>query len=743
MTEEVELARVLHLLAICQDAALLVDCETHRCVGANRQAIELLGCKKGGRLAAGSFREREGNAQWRRDVLATWDGTIDRFPQAIASDAVFHHRDGSEIPLTVTRQALRIAGRWQALVTARPAFGHSRVREQAEHLSFAMNEAADALQLVDTRAMTYESVNGAAARLFGLSRERMIALGPIGVGREIEKATADAVRARYDEAIARCPEAVRGMREFQGADGGTRTIEYTRRATRRGDGWLVAIAERDVTERMADQRRLKQMQAALNDSDAFGVIDVETLTYVDLNEAAARLFGGSREEMMKLGPAGYLRDVGEDALAANLRRIYAEVIARYPEAMSEIVHRKRRDGTMIVLHTTRRALQVDGRWLIVGVNRDITERYAATQRLERLVAAMNEAADAVQVIDPQAMAYEDVNVAAARLFGMSREQMIAMGPVRVGREIEQASPESVSARYDEAIARYPEAVNGMREVMLGGSARTMEFTRRAVRFDDRWLIVSVERDVTARVRAESELHVRMEELARSNRDLEQFAYVTSHDLSEPLRMVSSYTQLLGRRYSAQFDEDGREFMGFIVDGTRRMKRLIDDLLAYSRAGRPNTALRQVALDKLLDEALANLEHAINESKAQILRPAALPKLACNETGMSQVFQNLIANAIKFKGETPPAIRIEAQQDGMDWTFSVADNGIGIEPQHFERIFLIFQRLHARTAYEGTGIGLSICKKIVERHGGSIWVESEPGQGTCFKFKLPATPAQTQ
>jgi two-component system, NtrC family, sensor kinase len=226
------------------------------------------------------------------------------------------------------------------------------------------------------------------------------------------------------------------------------------------------------------------------------------------------------------------------------------------------------------------------------------------------------------------------------------------------------------------------------------------------------------------------------ELARSNHDLKQFAYVASHDLTEPLRMVTSYTQLLARRYGAQLDGDGRDFMSFIIDGTQRMKHLIDDLLMYSRAGLP-MAPREISLDVPLDEALANLAHAIQESKARVERPAALPTLACEKTGITQVFQNLISNALKFRGEAPVLVRIEARQDDAGWTLGVVDNGIGIAPEHFERIFVIFQRLHSRSAYEGTGIGLSICKKVVERHGGTIWVESTPGQGTAVRFRLPA------
>jgi PAS domain S-box-containing protein len=361
------------------------------------------------------------------------------------------------------------------------------------------------------------------------------------------------------------------------------------------------------------------------------------------------------------------------------------------------------------------------------------------RRLEWLWAAVNEASDSVMVIDPRAMSYLDVNEAASRVFGLSRQDMLRLGPVGT-RAMGCQTERELRDYCHQLIEMHPRTATGTRPYTpVGQQEHFVEYASRAVKLEGHWLIVTVGRDVTDRVRAERELHDRMKELARSNQDLEQFAYVTSHDLSEPLRMVASYTQLLARRYGTHFDEDGREFMGYIVTGAQRMKRLIDDLLAYSRAGRAGAAIRESPLDGLLDDAVRNLAHAIRESDVRIERPQALPALPCDKTGMTQVFQNLIANAMKFKAQAPAVIRIEAKRDNGDWTFSVTDNGIGIEPQYFDRIFVIFQRLHGRDAYEGTGIGLAICKKIVERHGGTIWVESAPGQGSTFKFRLPVQP----
>jgi len=252
-------------------------------------------------------------------------------------------------------------------------------------------------------------------------------------------------------------------------------------------------------------------------------------------------------------------------------------------------------------------------------------------------------------------------------------------------------------------------------------------------------------NVTERERAEEALEKTAQELARSNRELEQFAYVTSHDLQEPLRMVSSYTQLLARRYQGQLDPDADEFIAYAVDGANRMQRLINDLLSYSRVNRRDQPFEPVEANIPLSRALINLHTAIQESGAQVTHDP-LPTVVADEAQLVLLFQNLIGDAIKFRGEDPPRVQVSAERKrdvttGADeWLFSVRDNGIGIDPLYHGRIFLMFQRLHSRSQYEGTGIGLAICKRIVERHGGRIWVESAgTGKGATFFFTLPIAP----
>jgi light-regulated signal transduction histidine kinase (bacteriophytochrome) len=247
----------------------------------------------------------------------------------------------------------------------------------------------------------------------------------------------------------------------------------------------------------------------------------------------------------------------------------------------------------------------------------------------------------------------------------------------------------------------------------------------------------LEVEVRERRRAEEAQSTLSQELQRSNAELEQLAYVASHDLQEPLRMVASYMQLLEQKYRGQLDADAHEFIAFAVDGAKRMQALINDLLTYSRVGSAAVPMEPTDCNEVLDRALASLRLAIAESGAGIER-ADLPVVMGNAAQLTQLFQNLLANAIKFRSEQPLRIGVSAEPDGPFWRFSVQDNGIGIEPEYFDRIFVMFQRLHSRSAYAGTGIGLAICKKIIERHGGRIWVESAPGHGAAFKFTLPHT-----
>lgn len=262
----------------------------------------------------------------------------------------------------------------------------------------------------------------------------------------------------------------------------------------------------------------------------------------------------------------------------------------------------------------------------------------------------------------------------------------------------------------------------------GGETIPVEISLSPFHFEGGDAAIAVIRDVTDQRRLTRELR-------RSNEELEQFAYVASHDLQEPLRMVAGYAQLLKRRYADKVDAEGNEYIEFAVDGVKRMQALINDLLAFSRLNTRGKTFASVSMDDVLKQVLANLKVVIDEARAQIIA-AALPTVIGDRTQLVQVLQNLIGNALKFhRPEVVPEIRVSAVRDGAMWKFSVADNGIGIEPEYREKVFVIFQRLHSREQYPGTGIGLAICKKVVERHGGRIWIDSQTDKGTTFHFTL--------
>ncbi|MEV4876598.1 sensor histidine kinase [Streptomyces cyaneofuscatus] len=235
-----------------------------------------------------------------------------------------------------------------------------------------------------------------------------------------------------------------------------------------------------------------------------------------------------------------------------------------------------------------------------------------------------------------------------------------------------------------------------------------------------------------------------EELRRSNSELEQFAYVASHDLQEPLRKVASFCQLLEKRYGKELDDRGKQYIAFAVDGAKRMQVLINDLLTFSRVGRVHDSWKPVDLDRALDRALGNLTLAVEESGAVVDRPEELPELLGDSTALTMVWQNLIGNAVKFRREDAECrITVDCVREDENWHLTVSDNGIGIAPEFADKVFVIFQRLHARDEYEGTGIGLALCRKIIEFHGGRIWLDAEPGEGARIHFTLPAVPEAPQ
>jgi PAS domain S-box-containing protein len=338
--------------------------------------------------------------------------------------------------------------------------------------------------------------------------------------------------------------------------------------------------------------------------------------------------------------------------------------------------------------------------------------------------------------------YPYVSAGAKDIYGYTAEEIMVDASLLLN-----SAPDEDMISYRDTLARSIETMEAWswegRAIHKDGSVRWVQVRARPRRiFDGSIIWDGLILDITDQKRAEAEMaeaakkiEAGARELERSNKELEQFAYVASHDLQEPLRMVASYCQMLSKRYSGKLDSDADDFIKFAVDGAKRMQNLINDLLAYSRAGQKRREFAPTNCNAVVEATCQGLKGAIEDGGATV-DVELLPTVMGDSIQLGQVFQNLIGNALKFRGERKPVVRVRAERRADHWLFSIADNGIGMEPEHTDRIFLIFQRLHNQSDYPGTGIGLAVVKKIVERHGGRIWVESQPGTGSTFYFTLP-------
>ena len=397
--------------------------------------------------------------------------------------------------------------------------------------------------------------------------------------------------------------------------------------------------------------------------------------------------------------------------------------------------RVRKDGSQFLASVTFTALRdpVGNLRGFSEFSHDLSERKESETRYRGLLEAAPDAMVVVNVAGEIVL----LNVRAEKEFGYSRDELL-------GQKVKNIIPEGFAERIiadgtrsaAEALAQQISTGIELIGRRKDGSEFPIELMLSPLESAEGILVTAAIRDISVRKNADEHLVKTVNELKRSNDELQQFAYVSSHDLQEPLRMVSSYTQLLGVRYKGRLDSDADEFITFAVDGCNRMQGLIQDLLAYSRAGNNGKALREISGEDALQAALTNL-HAAMEQSGAVVTHDSLPVIKIDETQLTQIFQNLVGNAIKYRRAESPQVHISASKNrGNEWIFSVRDNGLGIDPQYFDRIFVLFQRLHGRDEFEGTGIGLAICKKLLERMGGRIWVESQPEKGSTFCFALP-------
>ena len=535
-----------------------------------------------------------------------------------------------------------------------------------------------------------------------------------------------------DQIISGKRDSTRFIKRFIHKDGSVVWVDLSSSIRRDADGKSLYLMSSviDISERKQAEALQTQLAAIVDSSD--DAIIGKTLEGVitSWNAGAERLYGYSAKEVIGQPISLLIPSDRQDELPKILAQLKRGESIKHFET-----ERQRKDGTRLFVSLTispiKHALgQITGASTIA---RNITERKRAEEALhaseERLNGIIASAMDAIISVDSEKLIVL-FNAAAEEMFGCLASEVL-------GKSLERFMPERFRVAHRAHISNFGEtgvtsrAMNAL-GVVFGQRATGEEFPIEAsisqIEVDKKKLYTVILRDITERKRTE-------EELRRSNAELEQFAYVASHDLQEPLRAVAGMVQLLGQRYQGKLDERADEYIGHAVEASTRMQKLINDLLDYSRVNRLDRAFENVAVERSLNTALANLQVVIQESQAQITHDP-LPTLIADSGQLTQVLQNLIGNAIKFRGVGPLHIHLGAKKIEQAWQFEVSDNGIGIEPKYYERIFLVFQRLHTRREYPGTGIGLALCKKIIERHHGQIWVESQPGLGSTFYFTIP-------
>jgi PAS domain S-box-containing protein len=636
-----------------------------------------------------------------------------------------------------------VAAGWMIAMTAVGGLGiwiarewrSRRIMENRYRILFEANPSP--LVVVDRGTHRFLAANDAAVEQYGWSREEFLSrtIDDLYLPEDVP-----ALNASLQKIEATAGQLTLDL-QHRKKDGTAISIEKTVRLIDfEGRPALLALL-RDVTTRKVAEEHSAQMEDRYRGlleaaPDAMVVVN-QAGEIVLLNVQAEKQFGYRRNELLGQKVTNIIPEGFAERLVTDATRSETDALAQEIGTGIEL-NALRKDGTEFPIELMLSPLDSTEGTLVTAAIRDITVRRNAEKHLAQMEGryrGLLEAAPDPMVVVNQGGEIVLLNLQAEKQFGYRRNELL-------GQKVTNIIPEGFAERLiADGLRSAEDALAQQIGTGIELSGRRKDRTEFPIELmlsplggAEGILVTAAIRNIGVRKTAEAHLLQKMDELNRSNEELGQFAYIASHDLQEPLRMVASYTQLLSRRYKGKLDTDADEFIAYAVDGATRMQRLIQDLLAYSRVGTKGKELRSTSSEHALQTALANLRGAIEESGALVTHDP-LPSVMADESQLIQLFQNLLGNAIKYQNPGIPKIHVAAMNGGKQYRFSVKDNGLGIDPQYFDRIFGMFQRLHKREEFAGTGIGLAICKKIVERHGGQISVESQPGHGSTFRFAL--------
>ncbi|MGA2538203.1 MAG: PAS domain S-box protein [Terracidiphilus sp.] len=647
-------------------------------------------------------------------------------------------------------QAVELSQQAEELARSRQALKTQAQMLQSEARYRGLLEAAPDAMVVVNVGGEIVLLNVQAEKQFGYSRHELVGQQVKNIIPEgfAERLIADGTRSAADALAQQIGTGIEliGRRK----DGTEFPLEIMLSPLESTEGILVTAAIRDISARKEAEGHLAQIEErrrlgadALRESEEryrMLLDGVQTYAIFMMDAHGNVLSWNAGAERIK----GYTSDqiIGHNFSCffppEDIKRGRPEEVLRITAASGrheEQGMRVRKDGSRFLAGLVFTALR-DSAGDLRGFSEfshDLSESKESGAKYHALLEAAPDAMVVVNVSGEIVL----LNVQAEKRFGYSRHEL-------VGQQVKNIIPEGFAERLiadgtrsaADALAQQIGTGIELSGRRKDGSEFPIEIMLSPLESPEGILVTAAIRDVTERNKSEEHLVKTVGELKRSNEELQQFAYVSSHDLQEPLRMVASYTQLLAKRYKGRLDSDADEFIAFAVDGCNRMQGLIQDLLAYSRAGTNGKVFCEASTEGALQQALTNLRITIEQSGA-VVSYDSLPAIKTDGTQLTQVFQNLIGNAIKYRSADAPRVHVSATNNGgNEWIFSVRDNGLGIDPQYFEKIFVLFQRLHGRDEFEGTGIGLAICKKVLERLGGRIWVESQPGNGSTFYFALP-------